>query len=82
MTDANGQPVGNAWVHAQTPDGTLNANANGTADANGAYTLVGVEAGGYHLSFRAAGSMFIQWAHQKLTFWPSAEITVGAREPR
>src|SRR4051812_42260470 len=64
LTDAGGGPAAGAFVFAQTPD--LSGQGSAVTDAAGAYTLPGLPAGDYKISFRV-GSGFTQWAHQKIS---------------
>ncbi|MFI5912453.1 carboxypeptidase regulatory-like domain-containing protein [Dactylosporangium sp. NPDC051541] len=76
LTDAAGLPAAGAFVWAQTRD--MSATASATTDAAGSYTMTGVTAADYVMSFRASPGGFTQWAHQKTGFGEADTVTVGA----
>ncbi|WP_433056235.1 carboxypeptidase regulatory-like domain-containing protein [Dactylosporangium sp. CS-033363] len=76
LTDAAGQPLNGAYVSVQTSDFGLPHTTH--TDATGAYTVSGLDAGEYVVSFSPFGTAFTQYAHQKLTPGAADRFAVAA----
>ncbi|MET7422417.1 carboxypeptidase regulatory-like domain-containing protein [Dactylosporangium sp. NPDC005555] len=77
LTDPAGVPTAGAGVWATSLD-ALNQPVFTQTDGAGAYSFGSLDAGRYILSFRAAGSSFEQYAHQKLRFNDADPVSVAA----
>ncbi|GAA4247285.1 carboxypeptidase-like regulatory domain-containing protein [Dactylosporangium darangshiense] len=63
LTDAAGNPAANAFVTARAADWSTTSSA--MSDASGAYTIAGLPANDYTVSFQPQGEIFTQYLHQK-----------------
>ncbi|HTJ32366.1 MAG TPA: carboxypeptidase-like regulatory domain-containing protein [Dactylosporangium sp.] len=63
LTDAAGNPAANAFVTARAADWSTSSSA--MSDASGAYTIAGLPANDYTVSFQPQGEIFTQYLHQK-----------------
>ncbi|MFI5906518.1 carboxypeptidase-like regulatory domain-containing protein [Dactylosporangium sp. NPDC051541] len=76
LTDNAGNPLAYASVSAEPAQ--FGIPATGSTDEHGDYTISGLDAGDYVVSFRPFGAGYTQWAHRKSTRGAADHITVAA----